>query len=296
MEIVLLPALLGLLIKISFLIILIKNKATKSLISLVLILALHNLCEFGALMSWIYVGASDLGIRSYYATTFILLGAALCYSIDLSKLKPLKKLSEHILFYSFGLALIVLFTDIIVAGSAELANYSITAIKGNHYYLFQVWAMLCLISTFSILFLSYLKSDQADVRINCCYILFAFFPITIISISIIILMSLGFNINASVIMPFATTIFVALISKTKESHYLYDMRQRVPFSKQWHLSRKLKDISNKYMLGDIALNEAIQQSEKLFLEYSIDEHNGNIKKTAEATGIPRSTLYHKIKK
>ena len=296
MEIILLPALLGFFIKAGFLITLIKNKATNDLISLVLILALQNLCEFGALASWIYNGAPDAGIRAYYAIIIILAAIMLRYSINLSKLVTLKKLTEHILLCSFALALIAVFTNIIIAGAMGLGDYSVTAIKGQHYYLFQAWILLSLIFAFLILFISYLKSDQTEVRINCCYVLFAFLPIVITAVSVIILMSLGFEINASFILPIATTIFVALISKTKESHYLYDMRQRVPFSKQWHLSRKLKDISNKYMLGDIALNEAIQQSEKLFLEYSIDEHNGNIKKTAEATGIPRSTLYHKIKK
>jgi len=292
----LLPSLLGLFIKISFTVILIKSKASKTLINLVLILALHNLCEFGALASWIYTGASDLGIRSYYATSMILLAAILRYSIELSKISLLKKITEHILFYSLGFSLIALFTDIIIAGSTGLGGYSVTAIKGQHYYLFQAWTLTCLISTFSILFCSYLKSDRVEVRINCCYVLFAFLPIIIAGVSVVILMSFGMNINASVVMPIATAIFVGLISRTKESHYVYDMRQRIPFSKQWHFSREMKKISNQYMIGDITFSEATHKSEKLLLDYSIDENDGNIKRTAEATGIPRSTLYNKIKK
>lgn len=62
------------------------------------------------------------------------------------------------------------------------------------------------------------------------------------------------------------------------------------------LKDRLESLVVEMIEKGILFNEAVSQFEKQFIQKSLKLHSGNITRTADAIGIHRNTLSHKIER
>ena len=106
----------------------------------------------------------------------------------------------------------------------------------------------------------------------------------------------GVKINALIILPITTTIFVIFTLKTEAKHKLTDIRRHIPFSVERKASTMLQEIIGKYAREEISHPEFLEEVERLSIKYKYQKSGRTILQTARAMKIPRSTLYSKARR
>lgn len=56
----------------------------------------------------------------------------------------------------------------------------------------------------------------------------------------------------------------------------------------------MKELIDEMLNGQILLNEAITEFEKLYIQKALDRHEGHLSKTADCLGIHRNTLSKRV--
>ncbi len=259
------------------------------LLGLILICAMHNVCEFLTYSNFLAGKSPDLLFRSYYVLLCGMLAYMLAYAAEVSNLKP-KWLYPLLVAICTIVGSAILFTDLVVAGYTTI-GYSITAIRAEHYWLFQLTALPLLISTAAVLIAGYIKSDEHIIQIRCLYTLLGLAPLIICIISVIVLMAMGFKINAMMIIPISSTLFILITLKTEAQHRLTDVRRMIPYSIERTTSNEIQNVISNYAMENKSHKEAIADIEKLLVVYKNTKTGNNVSKTAESMGLPRSTVY-----
>jgi len=290
-----LPAIVGILVKL-YLLLSTSRRAwiSKSLIGLVWVMALHNLSELLLFNSFVRHLNADYLMRAYYVCTICISTYAFAYAAG-EKFIINRLLSGTVACAAFTLILVVMVSDHIIVGTTAL-TYTITAIKGEAYWLFQSFALIVALSTLYRLIVNYFDSKSAKEQIRNFYALASMIPLIFTVVLIVSLMSFGVQVNATFVFPIATTLFLLILVKGKYSQDLNkDPRSLIPFSAEAELDSSMKNSKLQYCLGEIDHKEFIASLEKSVIIYNLSKHGGNISKTAEAMRIKRTTLYGKFK-
>ena len=291
-----LPAVIGIIIKI-YLLANVKNAEwiTAGLIGFVSVLLLHNLSEillFNSLLSGL---DAEFVIRTYYVCTVAVLIYGLYYVTDFEKFPQTKFLAAAVSALGVGIALLIFGTDYFIAGAAPIA-YTITAIQGEGYWLFQAYILICLVTWITCLFLNYKKATSPKEEIRYFYGLVALSPLVVASFAIIAMMNVGIAVNATVIIPLASTLFLIVLIRGNNSHAIdVDLRQVVPFTLERTASNQIKIASSQYNLENMSHKDFMMALEKAVIEYKFLKNGKNTSKTAASMQIERSTLYGKFK-
>lgn len=267
-----------------------KSGQSKVFYTMVLIFLAHHLCEILAFVEFIKDGPQVIyQLKTYYIASLWLLLFILFYSQEVSKIKfPI--INKSLIGIVTVTSLLILYGDTIVSGTTSL-GYVVTAQKGPLYPLFQVSALTILFGTIVNLIYGYKKANDHLTEIQCIYMLIAFAPIVLISISIISLMAIGFKVNALAVVPIATTLFLIITMKSENVHKLTDIRRFMPFSAERKTSQEIMELYSKYARDEIAYRECINEIEKILVLQKYVKNGNNASATAETMGMPRSSLY-----
>lgn len=57
---------------------------------------------------------------------------------------------------------------------------------------------------------------------------------------------------------------------------------------------RMKELIDEMLNGQILLNEAMTEFEKLYIQKALNRHDGHLSKTAECLGIHRNTLSKRV--
>ena len=211
------------------------------------------------------------------------------YVSEITKLNFTK--SKALLAFS-GLIVIttIAFSDLIVSGSSTL-NYSITASQGKLYVVWQLFCLMTGIATSLALWIGLKSAKDHQLEIRCVYTAFALAPLVLLSLLILVLMGLGFQVNAVVAMPVATTLFLVIMLTSEYQHRLTDVRRFLPWSNERRTSQKIMDIFSNYSRDDLEYRQAVSEIERLLVLHKYDKNEGNASETAGKMGMPRSSLY-----
>jgi hypothetical protein len=185
---------------------------------------------------------------------------------------------------------LVLATDLIVSGSTPL-SYILTATRGPLYWIFQLLSIVLLTSILAQLFTAYFKADTHIVEIRIAYTAMALVPLFVTMLLVFILMNLGVLINATVLLPFATTLFLIITLASEYQHKLTDVRRFLPFSDERRTSNEIMEIFSSYARDDANYRDSISEIERLLVLHKLNKADGNASLTAEQMGMPRSSLY-----
>ncbi|RBP51456.1 hypothetical protein [Arenicella xantha] len=290
MSIYILPAILALVIKLLILGVSVKGKHQSTVfITMVLILALHNLCEVLGFLEFFESGPKEYLLRLYYATTVWVAAFMLIYSSEVSRLKH-GHFRAVLMSIAGVVSLLMLYTNWIVAG-AESLGYTMTVVQGEQYWIFRIFVLATLLAIIPVIVVGYRRATEHIVEIQSIYTMFALAPLMLVGISVIVLMSLGVRVNASAFIPIASTLFLLITLKSEYRHNLTDVRRFIPFSAERRAANQIMDICSRYSRDKMSYRDGINEIEKILVLQKYQKEGGNASATAESMGMPRSSLY-----
>jgi hypothetical protein len=212
------------------------------------------------------------------------------YTIEVSKLKAFKQLTIPVIAWMAFASLLVLFSDLIVAGF-EPIGYAVTAIRGPYYWLFSATTIIALIFVAATLIYGYRKSESHHTQIQCLYSLFALAPIVVLGFLIIPLMYLGFQVNAAGFLPVCTSLFLLITLQSESRHRFTDIRRYLPYSQERKTAQEVQQLISKFSMDEISYKEMSAAFEKIALQHKLDEAGHSVSQAARLLKMKRSTLY-----
>ncbi len=263
--------------------------------TMVLIMAGHNISELLGYIQFADGFVTDKILRWYYLMTVGSLALITLYSKEVSRLHAegeiaSKLITLAILISAVAIGAAFMFSDILVLGAHSI-GYSATADHGAFYWLFQVYALLSFGVIVAYLIAGYLGSSQHQVQIQCGYTLLALAPIVITSLILLGLMRLGFDVNAALVMPLASAMFLVITLKGERLHGMFDIRRHIPMSLERKTSAEIMEIFSQYSQDRVNYRDALNEIEKLLVTHKHQKHGGNVSSTAASMELPRSSLY-----
>ena len=293
-----LPAAVAFIVKLWFLFAL--KSQTRTLIGrrwfgFVAIFCMHNLAELLLYSSAIQDGlATEFLLRCYYACTSLIVIYCFVYVMNEKQFYWQKVLFFIISTFCALVLSLLFFTNLIISGYLEW-SYTFTAIKGSYYFVFQVFAVLGMLGMSGALIYNFMKSQSEKERAHYCYALIGLTPLVMACFGVISLMLLGYKVNAAMLLPIASTIFLMITLKGKmsdpaESAFL----SFVPFTLEYQLRKQVKLAQLNYINKSNSHQETMMTIEKALLEYQRDKHDGSVAKASKTIGIMRSTFYSKM--
>lgn len=292
----LLPAALAMMIKL-WLLFTLKLRAGVGVrwMGFVAIFCVQNLSELLLLSAGFnHQASTGFFMRCYYACVCIVIVYCYIYVMNEKDYIWQKLICWFVCLVCVLFVLGIFFSDLIITGYTYLP-YSVTATKGDLYFLFRIFALLFFLMLFTTIINNYVNAKAIEQKVHYFYTLLAFLPLTIICSAVVFLMAMDFNINAIMLLPVASTLFLIISLKGESSTTLpFDWRSWLPLSLEHRLRGKLRAAEQKYINKSSSHQETMMQIEKALLEYQRDKHGGSIAKASKTIGIMRSTFYSKM--
>lgn len=129
------------------------------------------------------------------------------------------------------LELLLWLSPLLVSGFQPM-NYTITRIPGPLYFLFELFVVSYLCTTFALLVYGMYAQTTAYQRSKNKFLVAGLIPIVVLVILVIGLQHFGFRgFNTTATLPFAITFFLAVTAYTTHQYRLFDIEFFVPWSK-----------------------------------------------------------------
>jgi len=247
-----------------------------------------NLCEVLVFLS-MDSSLVDYFIRAYYAGALLSLGLVSLYAAEVSESQN-KALTHGVIFVIAAFAILSVCTDVIVVGSRSI-EYSITAVKGSAYVIFQAFSVGLISLAVTMLIRGYRKANSHQRQIRCASTILAILPTVLACLILLLIMSLGYQLNATAIIPITMMAFILITLASEGSHKLTDIRRYIPGSVERRSSREVMDICTSYSRDEISYRDAVSQIERVLVVHKYQKNGKNASVTAELMGMPRSSLY-----
>jgi len=290
LSLVILPALLSFMLKAVILFCERKSLKRNNFTTLLYICTLQSLCEVITFFSYMNGSDVELLFRLYYILIVWWLAYALIYIVDVLTLS--NRVKYFVAFIASGLSIVLLFSDLIISDYYSI-QYSITAVKEQYYWMYQVFVLGIILSSIAILLRSLFWPKNIKLQTQSYYLFIALIIPFVTIIGVTLLMQAGYQINMLMILPVATLLFVVFVVKCEKHHELVDIRRLLPWSKENKFASQMNLIASRCSLGEISLKEANNEFQRLLLEYQKDKGK-NKNQAAKSLGISRSTLYAKL--
>ena len=257
---------------------------------LLVFFALNNLSEFLVNSELVNNIVSENLLRAYYVALLFSLAFMSIFAMSVANKKSHSRFNIATLSVAVLMALVTFQTDWIVAGAVSV-GYSVTAIKGAYYFLFQLTVLSAFASILYILVRRYATTIDINIQLKCFYAGFALSPIIIVSIIVMLMMQAGYQYTGAILLPFASTFFLLLVVLTEKNNDLINIQGELPFFAQRQAEKKILSIYRSHVMGDIKLAETKSEIERVLIQSALDRADDNVSLAASDLGIKRSTLY-----
>ena len=287
------PTVVCLLIKIIVLCLSINNKkVSRAFIGMICVITAHNLIEVLAFLQYVLINDASVMLlfKMYYVALLIMLASICYYILSAIEIQILKKVSILIFVLAFLIAILIIFSEHIVVDYREI-GYSITAIKGNYYWVFQMYTLFTLATIMITMVSGCFFSRKPKSRVLSLYGLLSVIPIVVVGILVILFMEMGYKINAMGVLPVATAFFVLVTLKVELQHEITDIRLFIPYSLERKTLNEIQKIVAQFSMDEKDYKQMLTEIEKVCVLYKHKKMGENISKTAESLNIPRTTLY-----
>ena len=121
------------------------------------------------------------------------------------------------------MALVIFQTNWIVAGAVSF-GYTVTAIKGAYYFIFQLTVLIGFALILYTLARRYLVSTNTNDQLKCFYAGLSLSPIIIISLFVMTMMQADYQYTGAILLPFASTFFLLLVVMTEKNNDLISIQ------------------------------------------------------------------------
>lgn len=262
-------------------------------------LFLLNLAEF-LLFTYVNQGTEDILpvlMKSYYVAAVFAAATFFSFALILFGIRPVIAYLPVII--TIPLHIWTVFSPDIIAGT-QMISYSVTRVAGDYYWVMQAFILVMCTSGLALLSYSALKSDKPVLRQKSTVILLSTAPLIIAAMTIVILMAIGFHINATVILSILTTITLGLLIYADSKYRLFKLLSYIPFTPEHSIRTKAVNVINQAMLDlfndgrKVAFKDLRADFETALIELAIESTSGNKTRAAEILGIGKATLHRKI--
>ncbi len=202
-------------------------------------------------------------------------------------------------WWLYPLAAVFILVEIVLlvpgAGIAGVQSigYSVTRVPGPLYLVIQLGLLLPLVGLISVLVYMMLASKQREAKTLAKTYMFAFAPMAVIGILVVLLMALGLKVNASgfISVTVCLTIWVLFFASTEKNQYVF-----LSFIPRTRENKSVYAIATNLACPENGLKQALLELESRIIEETLAKTSGNITHASEILGIGRSTLSQKVTK
>lgn len=250
-----------------------------------------NLSE---LATFYYVTQPEEGfvwLSAYYISAVIAFFSL--FTLSISNAISLPKVAVVCLGVLFLIVVFPLFVPGMALSGVKSIGYSITRISGPYYFMVQIGILVPLMLSLVISFYFSCFSKSYLVRKRSQILLVSCFPIFITVIVIMLLMHLGFKINAAVILSFMITVTLLILVFTEHKEHQYKFMSLIPKTKENIFVKRLS-----YLVTDpaVGLDKGRDLIEQEMIRQALIICKGNKIDAAEMLGVSRQTLQRRLDK
>ncbi len=305
MEILLLPALFAIVVKIAIFIRYGESLLRENInLALFLIAACFlNLVEmFGYEHN--YQGNTMLVILlAYYCSAVFLIHSYLNLAIQFSgfswRLPTVRRTLNALLAL---MVLNIVFNRHLIAGG-EYTDIAITRVAGSAYWVIQVYLVFGIILGTALLTLGFRHLRSNHARQRCFVMLLSTLPPIIVTLAILGSMAAGITITAAQFMPVAITAMLGMIVYAEEKTRLFKLLAMVPYSRERKLhSQVIEKLTDCISISDdpqsenaLNLKQMMREFEGSVVEHTVDYYRGNQKMAAQALGVSEATISRRVR-
>ena len=197
--------------------------------------------------------------------------------------------------FSSFVAITIIFSDLIVQ-DFQRSTFSITRAPGNYYWVFQITALILILTNALLLIFSIKRAKNLLEEKRNLVICYSFIPILSMGFIVLLLMRLDYTLNMSIVMPIGTLIVFTIYLFTESKHELFQFLMHIPFTAERKAYKKLnhqiiKYISDSKTEDQIDLKGMLSAIEDRFIELALETKGGNHKQAAKLLSISLSTMY-----
>lgn len=198
------------------------------------------------------------------------------------------------------LVILMFGSEQLIAGVQSI-GYSYTRVPGPYYWVLPLYIVINLLLAIALLCFGVFRHDERIMRRRCLVVLLGFLPTVLVMFLIIALMTLGYKMNASVLISITTTIFLLVLIVTENKLSLFNLLRKIPFTEE---NRRLNEgyavlseiLYTAYLDKPMQLKERLKTLEDIVVRLSVENTGGNQAQAAKKLGISRSTINRRVNK
>ena len=258
------------------------------------VLALLNLAEV-----LIYAGHStglslNLLLKSYFVCCVMGLIFGYLYVADGVRYPIQKYLGVSIAIFGAIQIIAILGLDAVV-GRYSLNSMPVVAQKGELFWIFQIFVLSSVFFACLVMFYNYAHAKDPKQQVAYAYTIAGVALLVLSIITIVVFMMLGIDANSTGIVPIATTFFLLITAKGKNTHLITkDPRRLNPLSMEAATATQIDRVQTQSALNNVSLKESVANIEVALIRYKLEKNQGNISETARQLGVARSTINKKL--
>lgn len=247
-----------------------------------------NLCELTLFAIKPSSSAAILLVKGYHVfyslTLFTILAVALRAIDKLSSIWPL-------LSIAVGLSVLVVHPTLGIVGIEDI-GYSVTRSPGPFYSVYMAGMFTTVLIALAVFLWGAFKHPDPHLKSRCKILLICFGPFTISSITIAVLMTYGFKVNATIITSFMISFLLLGLIYSESKYYAPQILSSLPGTGYF---RSTETLTEALFDPNIPLEEA---KEIMVLEKTrraLQLTKGNQTEAAKMLGVSRPTICRRIK-